>query len=121
MDIGSNKVTYALQDAYSGLVRAVELGRRRSHDSLDIAAVVSEIHELRTIMSAAAQMMRSFDLARYGDMVTWGPAGEPDNPDGLTPRQYVEAADADVGDAYEHLRRAAASLTTARRRLAALN
>jgi hypothetical protein len=121
MDVGSNEVTAALQDAYSGLVRAVELERRRPDDRVDIAAVVSDVHELRTIMSAAAQMMRSFDLVRYGDMVKWGPAGEPDNPDGLTPRQYVEAANADLAEAYEHLQRAAESLTSARRRLAVLH
>ncbi|MEU4191988.1 hypothetical protein AB0E69_08830 [Kribbella sp. NPDC026611] len=71
-------------------------------------------------MSAAAQMMRSFDLTRYGDLVKWGPAGEPDNPADLTPRQFVEGADADLVAAYEHLQRAAESLTAARRRMAVL-
>jgi hypothetical protein len=61
MDVGSNQVTAALQDAYSGLLRAVELERRRRTDNLDVAALVSDIHELRSLMSAAAQMMRSFD------------------------------------------------------------
>jgi hypothetical protein len=121
MDVGSNEVTAALQDAYSGLLRAVELERRRRPDSVEVASVVSDIHELRTLMSAAAQMMRSFDLVRYGDSVKWGPGGEPDNPGGLTPRQYVQAADADLVDAFEHLQRAAESLTAARRRLAVLN
>lgn len=51
----------------------------------------------------------------------WGPTGEPDNPDDLTPRKYIEAADADLADAYEHLERAAKSLTSARRRLSVLN
>ncbi|WP_328519759.1 hypothetical protein [Kribbella sp. NBC_00359] len=60
------------------MLRAVELERRRTDDKVDIAAVVSDIHELRTIMSAAAQMMRSFNLERYGQMVKWGPAGAPD-------------------------------------------
>jgi hypothetical protein len=118
MDVGTNEVTAALQDAYSGLLRAVELERRRTDDSVDIAAVVSDIHELRTIMSAAAQMMRSFNLERYGQMVKRGPAGEPD---GLVPREYLEAAGADFGEAYEHLQRAAESLTSARRRLAVLH
>jgi hypothetical protein len=53
-------------------------------------------------------------------MVKWGPAGEPDDSGDLSPRQFVEAADADLGAAYEHLQRAADSLTAARRRLAVL-
>ena len=118
--IGTNEVTTALQGAYSGLLRAVELERRRPDDGVDTVEVVSDMHELRTLMSAAAQMMRSFDLTRYGDLVKWGPAGEPDNPGDLTPRQFVEAADADLGAAYENLQRAAESLTSARRHLAVL-
>ncbi len=121
MEAGSNEVTAALQGAYSGLLRAVELERRRPDHAIDAVAVVSDLHELRTIMSAAAHMMRSFDLTRYGDLVKWGPDGEPDNPDNLTPRQFVESADTDLSDAYEHLQRAAESLTAARRRMAVLS
>ncbi|WP_433158126.1 hypothetical protein [Kribbella sp. CA-247076] len=121
MDVGSNEVTTALQAAYSGLLRAVELERRRPEDSLEAPAVVSDIHELRTIMTAASQLMLSFGLPRYGGMVKWGPAGEPDNPDNLSPRQFLEAADADLTAAYQHLQRAAESLTSARRRLSALS
>jgi hypothetical protein len=66
-------------------------------------------------------MMRSFDLGQYGGRVKWGSDGEPDNSGGLTPREYAEAADADLVDAFEYLQRAAGSLTSARRRLAVLN
>ncbi|MEV0283649.1 hypothetical protein AB0H36_05945 [Kribbella sp. NPDC050820] len=121
MDVGSNEVTAALQNAYSGLLRAVELERRRPDDHLDMQVVVSDVHEVRTLMSALAQMMRSFDLNRYGGRAKWGPGGEPDNPLELTPQQFVEAADADLVAAYEHLQRAADSLTAVRRRLAVLS
>ena len=121
MEAGNNEVTATLQGAYAGLLRAVELQRRRPDDAIDAVAVVSDLHELRTIMSAAAQLMRSFDLARYGELAKWGPGGEPDNPDNLTPRQFVEAADADVTAAFEHLQRAAESLTAARRRMAVVS
>ena len=121
MDVGSDAVTTALQDAYSGLVRAVELERRRPDDGADLADVVSGVHELRTIMSAAAHMMNAFEVMRYADKAKWGPGGEPDNPGDLTPRQFVEAADAELTAAYEHLRQASESLTSARRRLAVLS
>ncbi|WP_427891938.1 hypothetical protein ACQHIV_04495 [Kribbella sp. GL6] len=115
-----NEVTTALQGAYAGLVRAVDVARRRPDDRVDATVVVSDLHELRSLMSAAAQLMRSFRLVRYGAAVKWGPAGEPDDSGGLTPAEYVEAADRDLDEAYAHLERAAVSLTAARRRMAEL-
>jgi len=66
MDGGADDVTGALQQAYSGLIRAVELERRRGEEKLDTVAVVADLHELRTMMSAAAEMMRTFPRGPSG-------------------------------------------------------
>ncbi|MER7246971.1 hypothetical protein [Kribbella sp. NPDC000426] len=115
-----NEVTSALQSAYGDLVRAVELTRRRPDDRIDTASVVSDLHELRVLMSAAAQMMRSFHLGQHGATVKWAPGAEPEGSDNSTPSAQLEAVEQDLLEAYQHLERAAASLTVARRRLADL-
>jgi hypothetical protein len=120
MDGGTGDVTDALQQAYSGLLRAVELERRRRDGKLDAAAVVADLHELRTMMSAAAEMMRTFQLAGYQDSARWGPAGQPDDMNDVTPAQVISDADDDLTAAYEHLQQAAQKLTSARRRIAVL-
>jgi hypothetical protein len=120
MDGGGNEVTVALQDAYASVVRAVEVTRRRSADQVGTETVVLDLHELRSLMSATAHMMRAFQLSRYGDVVKWGAAGEPDDCGDRTPAEYVEAAQRDLVEAHELLERAATSLTSARRRMAVL-
>lgn len=82
--------------------------------------IVANIHELRIMMSAAAQMMLSFKLQRYKDMVAWGADGQPKPYRTVTPGQVIMQADADLEAASKYLEQAADSLTSARRRLTTL-
>ncbi|WP_132188978.1 MULTISPECIES: hypothetical protein [Kribbella] len=63
----------ALQLAYSALRQAVELERKRQDEDVDPDTWAAEIHELRTMMSAAGLMMRSIGLSRFTSRVDWAP------------------------------------------------
>jgi len=76
---------------------------------------IEELHELRTMMSAAALLMRSFGLDEYVDAVAWSDNGPPDAE--LAPAELLLQADADVQSAMRHFDQAAASLTAARMKL----
>jgi hypothetical protein len=112
-------VQASLQQAYAALREAVDL-QRRPDPTAGPAAWVDEIHELRTIVSAAAQLVRSFELGGFAATIGWsqaGPAAPPASPAaGVTPAEWLAAAQVDLADAMDHLNQAAA-LTGARIKL----
>jgi hypothetical protein len=110
-------VTEALQLAYSALRQAVELERKRQDQDVDPDTWAAEIHELRTMMSAAGLMTRSIGLSRLTDRVDWGTQGAPPEQPNLKPGQFLLLAEADLQAAHHHFEQAANSLTAARLKL----
>jgi hypothetical protein len=104
-----------LRQAYSALCEAVEQQRRPDPDA-GPEAWVEEIHELRTLMTAAAQLVRSIDLTGMADAVDWrdADAQRHGQAHGLTPAQHLPAAQSDLAAAMDQLNQAADSLTGAR-------
>jgi hypothetical protein len=110
-------VAEALQLAYSALRQAVELERKRRDEDVDPETWAAEIHELRTMMSAAGLMMQTIGLSRFTDRVEWGTQGAPPKQPNLKPRQFLLLAEADLQAANHHFEQAANSLTAARLKL----
>jgi hypothetical protein len=104
-----NSAEEPLQEAGAALRQAVEILRRRPADDAAAKSLVAEIHELRTVMSTAALLMKSFELPRYAGLLDQQPNR------GLS--VVLEEADAELNAAFEHLNNAAASLTGARQKL----
>ena len=114
-DPNSLRVLTCLQQAYSALREAVDHQPRPDPDA-GPAIWIDEIHELRTIMSASAQLVRAFDPSPFTDTVRWSGQGTPATA-GVTPAALLIAAHTDLAEAMDHLDQAAACLTAARVKL----
>ena len=102
-----------LQEAGERLRCAVEILRRRPADDVAAKCLVDELHELRTMMSATALLMESFELPRFAMLLHPRDRG--------SSTAVLSRADADLRAAFDHLNSAAANLTAARQRLDTLS
>lgn len=103
-DSNSRRVLACLRQAYSALREAVDL-QRRPDPAVGAAAWVEKIHELRTVMSAAAQLVRSFDPGQLIETVGWSEQGPPTESGlgGVTPAALLTEAHNDLAYAMDHL------------------
>lgn len=83
---------------------------------------MEEIHELRTVMSAAAHLVGSFDPSLLIETVGWSAQGPPMESGfgGATPAALLSDAQTDLADAMDHLNQSATYLTAARLKLSHL-
>ncbi|MFD3406569.1 hypothetical protein ACFWUU_38135 [Kribbella sp. NPDC058693] len=103
----SHSVEDALQQAGEALRRAVDVLRRRPADEVAAKSLVGEFHELRSLMSTAALLMKSFELTRFAAVSESG-------------RDALDGADANLTAALAYLNQAAGELTAARQSLDSL-
>ncbi|MFC6155162.1 hypothetical protein [Kribbella jiaozuonensis] len=99
----------SLQEAGAALRHAVDVLRRRPADDVAAKYLVAEFHELRTVMSTAAILMKAFELSRFAVLA------HQQQSSGLA--VMLDEADADLLAGSDHLNSAAVCLTSARQRL----
>lgn len=112
-DDSPDGVIAALDQANTALRHAVDAGRTRGADRRSPQLWNDELHELRTLLSTAALMIRTVDLTALVGQVSSAD-------DDLKPGQVLLEADSHLQAAQDDLNRAATALTSARQKIANL-
>jgi hypothetical protein len=111
-------VVNALEQATAAVRAAVDAERARSSDDAGLRARENQLHEVRSLLSTVALMIRAFKLPELAGHVSWQETAERDCD--VRPDKQLHLADDDLWLAQKSLTTAATHLTAARRRLADL-
>ena len=123
-------VVRSVKAAYSALREAVDY-QRRPDPAAGSEVWLAEVHELRSVMLAADQLIRSIDLDAFdfdkrapsaaNAVGPLKPSDETNSDEQIESTQLLDQARNDLAAARRHLGEAAASMTNARKKLAQLS